>query len=525
MKNIKPYKYKPLSFSTTMRNPQRIPSFLKIIKKKSGEILTNEVINEILEDIIKEKIYKPFFISKNEKFKLIYQSENKFNKEQIEEIIMNSPQNHKEAGFDKGWPSRFDTFYKLMKEWGLLYYKIGEKIEISELGEFLIKAFENEEQFDIFASYSIILSKYKTNNLYRKNLNSNKPLILLLDTIKKMRKILNEDFVGISRLEIPIFLCWKDDDTELLSNFIIKIRKEIPKNKYTKENIYCEILKYLDTNFETMGNYIKLTKIFNESTDEYIRKMRESGLISLRGMGKFIDWNSSNRDVINHILSMDSEDTINNEKDYFKFYGKLDNKILELFECKKTGIDKNLIEKKQEFLVKFGNELSFEELNEEFKKMRKKAPSENFVLKDMLEPTRLEFLTSVVFKKKFPDSSVMPNYLCDDEGIPFNHATGNRPDIVFLSDLINFPIEVTLISGSADLTARELFPIVRHLKDDEMFNKHKLVLLIAPNFYEDNFLARAFLEDDKKIKMKFLKIENVVSALLNMKTPNEVINL
>ena len=46
----------------------------------------------------------------------------------------NNPQNHKEAGFEKGWASRFATYFDFAKELGFVYYWIGENIKFSEIG-------------------------------------------------------------------------------------------------------------------------------------------------------------------------------------------------------------------------------------------------------------------------------------------------------------------------------------------------------------------------------------------------------
>lgn len=107
-------KNKPLSFSTTMRNPNRIASFLNCLVPFEGMTLTNDLIDKVVRKVIKEKLYRPYYINKVAELNEIYTSDDEFfNDEQLEEIVNNSPQNHKEAGFDKGWPSRFDTWYKL----------------------------------------------------------------------------------------------------------------------------------------------------------------------------------------------------------------------------------------------------------------------------------------------------------------------------------------------------------------------------------------------------------------------------
>lgn len=46
--------YKPLSFSTTMRNPARIADFLKCILPYEGQTLTNEIIMSVASSLIKK---------------------------------------------------------------------------------------------------------------------------------------------------------------------------------------------------------------------------------------------------------------------------------------------------------------------------------------------------------------------------------------------------------------------------------------------------------------------------------------
>ena len=61
--------YKPLSFSTTMRNPARIADFLKCISPYEGQRLTNEIIFAVAKLLIKRKLYRPVYISKKSKIK------------------------------------------------------------------------------------------------------------------------------------------------------------------------------------------------------------------------------------------------------------------------------------------------------------------------------------------------------------------------------------------------------------------------------------------------------------------------
>lgn len=138
-------KRKPLSFSTTLRNPERIAAFLDILSMFEGQILTNQVIDNICCQIFIKKLYKPTEVNSNPELKRIFESEEStFSNAQARQLLIDNPQKHKERGFDYGWPSRFDTWYKLLKEFGLCYYEIGSPIEISLLGARLLEAFHSD---------------------------------------------------------------------------------------------------------------------------------------------------------------------------------------------------------------------------------------------------------------------------------------------------------------------------------------------------------------------------------------------
>lgn len=97
MSRTRQAEYKILSFSTTMRNPQRIAEFLKALLPFENHILTHEIIMQIVAYLVENKIYVPTYASKN--FKDIVISDENFTQKQVKQIIENSPQNHKEAGF------------------------------------------------------------------------------------------------------------------------------------------------------------------------------------------------------------------------------------------------------------------------------------------------------------------------------------------------------------------------------------------------------------------------------------------
>jgi len=170
--------YKPLLFTTTLRNPERLKWFLGMFKNYDGKILTNNLAKEIAGEIIRIGLYTPTNLSASIKNKI--KAKELLTDKEVLKVLKDNPQNHKEAGFDKGWPSRFDTWFKIAKELGFVYYKIGKKIKFSKVGLKLVDNKHPEFEQQAFLNAFV---KYQSNNPLRCTLNENVPLILLLEVI------------------------------------------------------------------------------------------------------------------------------------------------------------------------------------------------------------------------------------------------------------------------------------------------------------------------------------------------------
>ena len=61
--------YKPLLFTTTVRNPERMKRLLNVLSKFDGEVLTSELAENIIAELIKYGVYRPMKISNSVKEK------------------------------------------------------------------------------------------------------------------------------------------------------------------------------------------------------------------------------------------------------------------------------------------------------------------------------------------------------------------------------------------------------------------------------------------------------------------------
>ena len=463
---------------------------------------------KIVEKIIKNKLYAPLYIKRIPHLKKIFENDIKsFNKKEIKEIIENSPQNHKEAGFEKGWESRYDTWYKFPKELGFIYYEMEKPIEISQTGHMLCDAYSGNENDNsgekIQKIFLNALMKYNTDNPYRRNLNKNVPIPLLLNVLKKLKNNKEENGAGIFRKELPFLICWRNNDSDELYKYIKNFRK-IYGYTASNEVVYEKCLELLGSENEKR---FKMKQIIQESIDDFIRKLRITGIFSLRGFGRFIDINKLEKNKIEYIIKNYSEyKTCETEYEFYKYMGEMDLNIINIEENINYEKTENIkIAALKNFAIKYENKKIIEELE----CLEKDRNSRDEFLKLIDNPTRLEFLTSLILVKNYPDLLVKPNYSIDDEGNPTFTAKGGMADIEVYDKKSDVLVEVTLIKNRQQ-SITEIPAITRHLT--ELYEKSKkeniFSIFIAPSIHEDTKYMCEFTKYSRKLDIKPYTINN-----------------
>jgi len=502
MKTRQP-QYKPLLFTTTLRSPERLKWFLGVLKNYNGQILTNNVAKKIAGEIIRIGLYTPTNLNTSIKNKL--KAKEPLSDSEITKVIKDNPQNHKEAGFEKGWPSRFDTWFKIAKELGFVYYKIGEKIRFSEIG---LRLVDNEHpEFEQQAFLNAFV-KYQSNSPFRKVLNENVPLILLLEVISKLNKDKEFNGTGISKLELPLVIFWKNNDSEKLYKLIKKIRK---KHRY---NPSWEVIVDICVNQIMEGEFKKFNpkSIMVDYPDEFIRKMRMTGLISLRGGGRFIDINRNEQKRVDYVLINYSKyKKYSTEREYFEYMAAIDENLI-LFTGKVLSG-----EERDKFMVKWATMYSWNKIKSELVILAKKRLTEDSILKYLSSPIRLEFLITLAIKTKFPAVKIIANYPYDDEGLPTATAAGvgNKGDIECYEDPNGILIEVTMAEGRIQ-TVMEVWPITRHL---EVFKKNvanSMCYFVAPSIFIDSVRQIKFVKEKEGLSILPKTIEEFLKHLDNI---------
>lgn len=501
--------YKPLLYTTTMRNPGRLKYMLYVLNQFDGQILNDNLATMICGETIRYGLYRPMkkLISVKNKWDTSEQgefSEYLLDDNEVSLMLRNNPQSHKEAGFAKGWPSRFATIYDLTKELGLAYFWPGEPIVISPLGHHLLKSLKVEIESDSgFISCDIThpeyeqqvfmqaLAKSQRRNPFVRVLNDNIPLILLLETIQKLNGDPRQNGCGMSRRELPLLIFWKDNNAEALYQRIVRLRKEY--GYAPSDEVICDIC--IDEIMEGNFKDFKAKSIVDEYPDEFIRKMRMTGLISLRGAGRFIDINKNESEKVDYILSHYSHYThFDDERAYFEYMAELDTNLI------KISSHKPAASASEKLLDNWLSIYNWAVIKKELNNLATKKNSSDNILKLLAAPSRLEFLTALAIRCKMPSVRVVPNYSCDDEGLPTSTAGGNKGDIECYEKQNGVLVEVTMAMGRTQ-TMMEVWPIERHLDDFQKRQKSQCIF-VAPSIYSDSQRQIQFITFNSKGEKK-----------------------
>ena len=475
--------YKPLLLTTTVRNPERLKWLLGVLKKYDGQVLDDDLTEKIAGEIIEERLYNPTKLSASVKQKI--KTGKPLTDKEVAKVLKDNPQDHKEAGFSRGWPSRFDTWFKFAKELGFVFYRSGEKIKFSEIGS---KLADNEHLEFEQQAFLNAFAKYQSNNPFRRVLNENVPLVLLLQVITKLNADKEYNDVGISKLELPLILYWKDTNIEALYQRIKKLRDDFgysPSWEVIMDICREEIMEGKDKRRNDKS-------IMVDYTDEFIRKMRLTGLISLRGGGRFVDINKNEQAKVDYVLDNYSGcKEYDTEEEYFKYISIVDKNLISS-ESKSVSVSEQ-----EKFLAKWIGVYTWDVIKAELMILSKKRLTKEETLKYLSHPVRLEFLTALAIKSKFPDVKVIPNYPVDDEGIPTSTAggVGNTGDIECFEDMNGILVEVTM-SGGVEQTKMEVWPISRHLEEFSKKVENSMCYFVAPSIFSDSVKQVDFVKHE-----------------------------
>lgn len=120
----------------------------------------------------------------------------------------------------------------------------------------------------------------------------------------------------------------------------------------------------------------------------------------------------------------------------------------------------------------------------------------------------------MLLSQKLPAVEVIPNYPCDDEGLPTSTAGGDIGDIECFEASNSILVEVTMSEGRQQ-TMMEVWPIARHLK--ELREKYECenfqCVFLAPSIFVDSENQIDWVKDKKQLVIRPYKIVDFINYL------------
>jgi len=517
----------PWSLSTTVRNPERILPFLRVLKEMEWENFDESGQIKFQTLLIQNRLYKPIGLDE-QKSNYYETAKDKMSFIEAEEIFKHMKTRSKTL--QKSLWLRGRTSVAPLTKMGLaIARKSYGAVHITDLWNAFLDG--NLDIGDIYFRFFIKWqlpnpdsSDYKFENGY-----NIKPFIGVLHLINSVNiksiKIW-EKTKWISKQEFSLFCpsLINFKNIEEYADEIIKLRLEIKgKDRQEQKAIFDayrlsfaqDFLNTSDT--ESIGKLLNNLKDYGDNAIRYFRLTR---FLYIRGGGFYIDLEPRREIEIENLLNFDNAESIkfNNKEDYLGYIADISEPKLP-WESEKEYIRiiikliEDIQNYEKELKVLHKENLDYQQLNkEELKKYilqlrqyrRDLQDQENHNKSQGIEqiyeyieqlgnifnlddrPILLEKLSSLGLNALNDALKIKPNYPVGDDNEPTFTAPANTPDIECYYKNFNAICEVTMLN-SRDQWYNEWQPVMRHLRDFENKNldKKAYCLFIAPRIHRD----------------------------------------
>ena len=504
------------SISTTVRNPERLRDFLRVLKALEGEQFDEENQKKYQVLLIKNKLYKPTDIPRkyanyysNPTLRMDYDvAEEIFDYQQYESPSM--------RGRQSANPLSKLGFAIAREQEG--------KIIITELGNRFLA-----DNYDVGYIFFKSLLKLQFPNPWSKHFSAKHgfdvvPFIAAMHLISLVNKLTGEK--GLTKTEFSYFVPSLINYSliDRYAKHIVEYRKTKDKEKYllgfarefygVKRPSREQLNNFTEYGDNTM-RYFRLTRYFRvdissfgadwrmdlEPTrrveiDHLLRKF-DGGSIKFKSLEEYLEYLSdielpslpfenigSLRKISKYLIDKINDNVRLN-------HIELEAKERSLLTTGVDSIDQNELKRLIDDLRGFGRDIA--QKAEKTRLLNNVDVIKEFIvlLNDnrkirALSPELFEKAIASILRILNDEISIKPNYPMDDNGEPIGHAPGNRPDIECFYKSYNAIIEVTLDVSNFQWV-RETQPVMRHLREFEKNSNHKnnYCLFIAPKIHQD----------------------------------------
>jgi hypothetical protein len=542
------------SVTTTVRNPERIRSFLKVLRELEGEVWNDESQKKFQVLLIQRKVYgfgKPQF-EKTLTYKQIKQLyADGFTDKQAEQIL----ETKKYVG---GGEMRGRQSFNALEKLGLAYLDVEKKIKVTSFGESFLS--ENYDVGDFFFR-SLIKWQYPNPDLNKYSAKDGyniKPLIATFHLIKKINILCAEKGLkekGVSKTEFALFFTTLSNYNHIdaIAEKLIKFRKIYDsKESKTEKDEYAK--EHFNKNYSEYESW----KNANEYTDNILRYFRLTRFFYLRGNDYYIDLEPRRKIEIDSILETDnaSAKAFASKADYSRYLGdatqpelpwetktKLQEVIKLLIADIATTEDvlkgKTIsLPQRPQIIIESDNtdelKITIENLRVYRRTLNDAGIHAELQLLENIEnciaqlksifkladkkPVELERIITFGLHILNDAIGIRPNYPVGDDNQPTFTAPANKPDIECFYQSFNSICEVTLLANRSQWF-NEGQPVMRHFRDFEAmhYDKQSYCLFVAPKIHRDTgntfWISVKYEYEGKKQKIIPVTIQQFIEIL------------
>ena len=570
---------KAWSISTTIRNPERIPDFVKVAQRIEGRPWDNQTQEDFYAWAIAMRVVTP------ENANLSVNSIGL-----IEGVDEEIPFDKARKIFDEKKyedpPMRGRQQMAPLSANGLVSTE-GNVVHVTELGKLITedKVAFSELMLNFAFKFQVPQPehrKYTIENGY-----CIKPFtgsLALIDAVNKMWQEKGHNSVGLKWEEfctfVPTLINFRDIQKQ--AELIVNIREKVAKGKdqldresIWKSHITTYLSKILDTR-ETM-DYGKLTDTLRDYGDNTYRYFSQSQFFRLRGGGNYVDISEISAAQVNLLIENREFEPLHmaSKSEYEKYIGDLTSftppwavpKFAKVVKqqlegmLQEQGIDISHVAKQKTVytvpsmlredpeLVALRNALKganvrrliSESMTPEFleacaidyERLANRLDVVGGAERRLNRPAQLEWITYKALLAINDLVEIKPNYPTDDEGYPIFTAGAGVPDLeIYYSDF-NVVCEVTMLTNR-DQWVAEGQPVQRHLFEfaKKHTDKEAIGIFIAPVLHRDtrNTFKQAFyggydeVDSLKIIPFEFKNWTSVVRQLAGIKSEGRSIS-
>jgi len=505
------------SISTTVRNPERLVDFLRVLKQLEGQKFdnNNQMNYQIL--LIKERLYTPTNIPS--KYKQLFEDASKEISYEVAKEVFEA-QNYQDP------PMRGRQSVNPLNKLGFCVARESAGvIRITSLGNLFLSPNPNIGRIFLKSLLKLQFPNPMSDDFSEKKGFNISPFIASLHLIKKAGGLSQTEFA----LFVPTLINFKDIDR--YSSKVAEFRK--PKPKKENEAFVIDFLKTFygvnDLSAKQLSNPFE----YGDNTMRYFRLTKYLRVIKQPFGHWKIDFEPSRLKEIEQLLALydGAAQKFNTADDYINYLSDIDRPELpwELNDTKAKDVAVSLLSLvKNEFKnldvsiqsnlkteyenmiatdLKKSNLKALEEFIDNLREFRFKLnqlSKDNLLRKNItklnelinvfsdrkhiraLDPVEFEYMIAQCLKIIDDEISIKPNCIFDDGGNPIGFAPGNRADIEGYYTSFNSIFEATL-DISRNQVYRESMPVMRHLKEFEnkYSDKPAFCIFIAPRIHDD----------------------------------------